>query len=179
MDTVGLLKWNDPSMPHFLMDIAVHGPSIWRTTTLWTISSETFWTLLRTLSRHLHGRQRMTFRRHMFAITGKMEQALQVGKVRTVLRAVPAVRAVLQESSPMFTHEALTVPGIGIYIYDHGSSDSPQPRVQALLGLVRPGPRLSTRGTECVRVGEVALEGGVVDGAADGAVCRVYGCAVS
>ena len=118
VDTVGLLKWNDPSMPHFLMDITGHGPSIWRTTTLWTISSETFWTLLRTLSRHLHGRQRMSFRRHMFAITGKMEQALQVGKVRTVLRAVPAVRAVLQESSPMFTHEALTVPGIGIkYIY--------------------------------------------------------------
>ena len=96
-------------MPAHLMDITGYGPSFWRTATLRAISSEAFWTpLLRSLSRHLQGRQRHTLRSHTSALTGKMEQALQQGKVRSILQAV------LQEEAPMFTMETLTVPGIGM-----------------------------------------------------------------
>ena len=111
--TVTGLTWNDPSTPHTLMDITGYGPTFWHTTTITAIQHPGFCLdIRRHLLRLLHGRNRSYYRSFLSAKAAQIERSCLLGKIG------PALRAVLQESPPMFTLETLRIPDQGT-LTDH------------------------------------------------------------
>ncbi|OXE36288.1 MAG: hypothetical protein CGW95_08590, partial [Phenylobacterium zucineum] len=89
VETVRSFTWDDPSVPHQLMDITGYGPSFWRTTPLRAIQHPRFCQdLIRQVRKCLHGRHRCTLRSFLSLKSAEIEQSRLKGKIGAALRSV-------------------------------------------------------------------------------------------